>query len=341
MRSMTSWSTSRLVRVGGAARQHLDRAADASQRILDLVRDHRGHLAQMGQRRLLAQPRLQGDAAGQVVQDARELPLAGDRDLAHRQVQRERRPVLAPSLHLTPDTDDLGPSSGQVSRQVGVVLLAIRGRHQHVDVVAEDLVRGIAEEAFGRRVEGLDASMGVDDQDGVDGRIDDRPPTRFAGAELALEPCPARQVVQHARELALAADVHLANRQVDGEERAIAAAAGHLATDANDLGVAGVEVALEIAIVLFVMWRGHQQADIAAHDLGLRVAEQLFGTAVERLDAAARVDHDDAVGGRVQDGVEPLGAGTGGGRRHPLTLLGHLQPVHQPRDDHSRASEHS
>ena len=57
MRAMISVTTPASRLSGGQAlADHLDRAADRRERILHLVRDDRGHLAEARQRRLLAQP---------------------------------------------------------------------------------------------------------------------------------------------------------------------------------------------------------------------------------------------------------------------------------------------
>ena len=71
-----------------------------------------------------------------------------DRDLADRQMQRKRRAVLPTPLHLASDPDDLGAAGRQIARQIRVVLLVIRRRHQHVDVAAEHLLRRVAEQPF-------------------------------------------------------------------------------------------------------------------------------------------------------------------------------------------------
>ena len=91
-----------------AAADDLDRAADAGQRILDLVRDDGGHLADPGECRALAQPLLERDAAGEVVQDAGELALAVDRHLADRQVQRKRGAIAPAARDFASGADDLG-----------------------------------------------------------------------------------------------------------------------------------------------------------------------------------------------------------------------------------------
>ena len=57
----------------------------------------------------------------------------------------------------------------QVAREILVVLLVIRRRHQHVDVLANDVVFGIAKQPLGRRIERLHAAVLIDDDDAVYG----------------------------------------------------------------------------------------------------------------------------------------------------------------------------
>ena len=57
--------------------------------------------------------------------------------------------------------------------------------------------------------------------------------------------------------------------------------------------------------MLVVVRRGHQQADVTADDLRLRVTEQPLGAGIEGFDAAPAVDHDDAVNRRVDDRQQP------------------------------------
>ena len=125
--------------------------------------------------------------AAQIVKDPGELPFAVDDHLADRQVERKRRAVPAQSGHLAADADDLLHAGREIAREIGVVLLVIRRRHQHVDVLADDVALGVPEQPLGRRIERFDAAVRVDDDDAVDRRLDDRPPARLAGAELLLE----------------------------------------------------------------------------------------------------------------------------------------------------------
>ena len=50
----------------------------------------------------------------------------------------------------------------------------------------------------------------------------------------------------------------------------VAPAAGDLAADADDLGLPRRQIPREVAVVLFVIGRGHQHADVAADDFGCR-----------------------------------------------------------------------
>ena len=267
-----------------ATAEHLHRSANAGQRILHLVGNDRSHLAELGQRRLLAQLALHLHPGAEIVKDSGELPFAFDRDLADRQMQREGRAVLAASLHFPSDADDLGAAGRQIPRQIGVVLLLVRRRHEHVDVVTEHFCRRVAEQPLRRRIERLDAAVRVDDDDTVDSGVDDRPPPSFTGAQLPFESNALRQVVQHAGELAFTADPHFPDREMHRKQGAVTPATGHLASDADDLGLAGCEIALEVPVMLFVLRRWHQQADIAPDDLRFGIAKQLLSAAVERLD---------------------------------------------------------
>lgn len=99
------------------------------------------HLSQLGQRRLLAQLFLHLYSAAEIVEDARELALALNGDLADRQVQRERRAVLAAALHYPSDADDLGSACREEVRhrmpQSAVVLMTAYGSPE----VAEGALR--------------------------------------------------------------------------------------------------------------------------------------------------------------------------------------------------------
>ena len=61
----------------------------------------------------------------------------------------------------------------------------------------------------------------------------------------------------------------------------------------------------KIAVVGFVIGRRHEHVDVPTDDFGAGIAEQPLGPAIERFDASLRVDDDDAVDRRVDDGSQP------------------------------------
>ena len=189
--------------------------------------------------------------------------------------------------------------------QIRVVLFVVGRRHQHVDVAADDLALFVAEQSFGGRVERFDAAVRIDHDDAVHRGIDDRPPSRLAGAQLVVEPHALGEIVEHAGELAFALDRHLADRQVERERAAVATTPGHFATGADDLRCAGVEILREIAVVRVVIRRRHEHVDVPTDDFGLGIAEQPLGPAVERFDSSLRVDDDDAIDRGIDDRSQP------------------------------------
>ena len=207
MREMISWVISGVFAVlGQPAADDLNGPSDASERVLHFVRDHRRHFTEARQRRLFAELGFDATSLGQIVQDARELGFAIEHHLANRQVQRERRAVLSASGDLASDADDLLDVGGLISREIMVVLLVIRRRHEDVDVAPDDLRLAITEQSFRRRIERLDASVSIDDDDRVDGRFDNGAPPRLARSQLFFEIHAIAEVVEHARELSFAAN---------------------------------------------------------------------------------------------------------------------------------------
>jgi hypothetical protein len=192
---------------------------------------------------------------------------------------------------------------------------------EHVDVAAEHFACRVAEQPFGRTVERLDAPVGVDEDDAVDGRVDDRPPASLARPQRALEVHAPGQVAQHPRELPLTGDPHFPDRQMHRKERAVSPPPGHLTARTDDPRLAGREVPLEIRVVLLMMRRRHQDADVPPDHFLIGIPEQLLRTTVEGFDLTASVDDDDAIDGHVENGVEALGAPHRQRRRGAQRLL--------------------
>lgn len=59
-------------------------------------------------------------------------------------------------------------------------------------------------------------------------------------------------------------------------------------------------IAVQVVVVRAAIRSRHQHADVLPERLGGGESEQLFGGAIEGLDAAADVDHHHGIDGRVQ-----------------------------------------
>jgi hypothetical protein len=84
-------------------------------------------------------------------------------------------PVLVAALDLAalPAVDDSGLAGFQISGDAKIVLPGKVGRHEEIDVAADQLVDGVAEERFDGRVGDFDNALAVDGNDGIDQRVDD------------------------------------------------------------------------------------------------------------------------------------------------------------------------
>src|SRR5262249_53921678 len=117
-------------------------------------------------------------------------------------------------------------------------------------------------------------------------------------------------VVQNAGELPLTADRHLADGKVERKGRSVATTAGHFTADPDNVRRPARQIPRDVAVVLVVVWRRHEDADIAAHHLRSWIAEQTLRSAVEGLNVSVAVDHDDAVDCRFDHRPESLVAVT-------------------------------
>ena len=163
-----------VVGVGHTPLQQFQIAGDHRQQVVEVVRDAAGQLADRLHLLGLAQLLLHALARRDVADEAGEDLLARKHYLADRELDREDRAVLALRLHRPADSDDPLLAGPQIAFEVAVMGLGIGRGHQHVDVPADDLACGIAEQALGRVAEGLHDALGVDRDDGVGGGIQDR-----------------------------------------------------------------------------------------------------------------------------------------------------------------------
>ncbi len=170
--------------LAAALDQSLGRLAeirDRRQRLVQLVHDHRGDLAHRGQPADVVQlllklvgPDLRRNAVRDVADEAGEDMVRAGAHLADCQLHREDRPRFVPRDHGAADADDPLFSGGEIAGEIGVVLRPIGLGHQHADIAADHLLGAVAEHPLGGGAEAADPAAGVDRDDGVGRRVDDR-----------------------------------------------------------------------------------------------------------------------------------------------------------------------
>jgi hypothetical protein len=152
--------------------------------------------------------------------------------------------------------------------------------------------------------------------------------------QFALRLLEGGDVAQHGAIFALRALSDAPDRHEERDDAALADAAQNLATVVEEARHAVVSEPLEIFERREMALGGQQGGQTFARDFVLVVAEQRLRRSVERQDAALLVQHEDAVGGGVQDGGQLADAGFAGAqlefeRARTLRRIVVGQPAHQ------------
>src|SRR5687768_15374226 len=116
---------------------------------------------------------LQTHTFGDVADNSRECPASAGLHLAHGQLDREGDAIFSLADDLSAHANDLRVTSPQIMSDVLVVLAPVRLRHQHADVLAENLLGSIPKHSLGGVVEQLNQAAVVDYDDAIDCRFED------------------------------------------------------------------------------------------------------------------------------------------------------------------------
>jgi len=113
-------------------------------------------------------------APGHVPHQAGEEGRAAALPFGERHFEREGGPVLAPALGRAGDVRDATRAGPQILLPIFVVPAAHRSRHQHLDILPDDIGRLVAKDLFHRRIGRLDDALHVDDGDGFESIVEER-----------------------------------------------------------------------------------------------------------------------------------------------------------------------
>ena len=124
---------------------------------------------------------------GQVADEAGEEALIAHVHFADGKLHGKGRAVLALADNDTADADDAPLVGAQIAVEVAVMVALVRLRHQHLDVLADDLRGPIVEQPLRRRAEGLYLAAFVDDDHALRDAVEDRLQmrgARFGGVRM-------------------------------------------------------------------------------------------------------------------------------------------------------------
>jgi hypothetical protein len=145
------------------------------------VSDAGGHLAHQIESRDVSEPQLQGARtlfrgalSRQVANDADVSAVAVFPSFADGERYGKHFAIRASRFDLASPADDVRLAGGGITLQVAVVTRTVRLRHQHVDVLADDVRGGMTEHTLGRTAESDDFSALADHDDRIDRRVEQR-----------------------------------------------------------------------------------------------------------------------------------------------------------------------
>ena len=175
-----------LIRVAEAPLNHLQVAGDHGQKIIEIVSDAAGQLADRLHLLRLPELRLHLVAGRQIADEPGKDSLAAGLRFANGQFHWKDFAAFGQALDHPAVTDDAGVPGFQISADVFVMFVTIRSGHQHLDVAADDLFGIVAEQLRRRRAERGDDPALVDDDHRLRNRIEDRAQMRLAGHKVGL-----------------------------------------------------------------------------------------------------------------------------------------------------------
>ena len=239
-------------------------------------------------------------AVGEVADEAGEDPFARDRRLADRQFDRKRLAAFTHRAFETDVADHVALAGLAVFAQVRIVVACFHLRHQHCDVLADHLARGIAEDEFGGGAERGDDAVLIHYDHRVGDGVEDRPEMVFAADDRRFGRLLVRDVADDLAEPAQCPRIvsERSDRNVREEFGAVLADSPAFLLDPA-IAVRAGEVRCGLARGDIV--GGVEDREIAADDLRLGPALDPLGTAVPDRHAAAAIEHVDRIGGRAVD----------------------------------------
>lgn len=193
-------------------------------------------------------------------------------------------------------TNNFGDSSLHVGLQVPIVSLSVRGRHEYVDVLSNDINEGEAEELLSGLVESIDETLVIDDNGGHREVVEDL--TLHLDERLLLGL--VASLFEDTDEVESGTSGFFSELKIDGDDRAVLLNGNDIASLADDAGDSSSQVVAEVCVVVGSRILGRQNVNISANHLGLRVSKDALDSLVDVLHDTLLVDDN----GGIKDELE-------------------------------------
>ena len=238
-----------------------------------------------------------GNGGLNLLEDTSEETLVLITLLSDSQEDRDERTVLGLSDDAASNTDDLGLSSVHVGLEVAVVGLAVRRRHEHGNILTNNVDERVSQEILSSLVETVDGTLGVDN----DGRDDQSIQNLALLLQERLLLDLSLGLLQDTDEVQLSGSHGLLrNLQVDGHDGAILLNSNNVTTLSNNTRNTSLEVVTQEVIVIRLSVLSHQNVNVTTNEFRLIIAKGSLDLLVDVLNDTSLGDDDD----RVQDELE-------------------------------------
>ena len=168
-----------ILRLLEALLQHLEVAGDDREKVVEVMSDASGELADGFHLLRLTELLLHLDPCREVADETGKDGRLAEPHLPDRELHGEDRAILALRFHFTPDADDPLLAPPPISRKIPIMVLAMGRGHEHLDIAPDHLAGGVIEQPFRRLAEGLDDFTLIDRDDRVGGGLQNGTQPRF------------------------------------------------------------------------------------------------------------------------------------------------------------------
>jgi hypothetical protein len=146
--------------------------------------------------------------------------------------------------------DDPALTGAQIPFDISVMSVAIRCRHQDIDIVADHFSAVVPEQPLRCRTERMDLPSCVDDDDSIGDSVEDRAQPQLTLAPRQFGGLSIGDVADDPNKDGFPAVARLADGQVHRKHRPVFLPADNLAPNPNDPFAAGAQVFGQVGIML-------------------------------------------------------------------------------------------